>query len=125
MDENNNAPNDQGTEEPAEAWRRGRASIRGEGGKTGSWVEAVGGAPGSPAPRRLPDPADWGAPIELQPGVHYKSFPVPAGYVPGYPAPPVADSDHEGPGLVEYWRLLRRRKGTVLLIAALGLIGAA
>lgn len=30
--------------------------------------------------------------------------------------------EDEGPGLIEYWRVLRRRKGTVLLISVLGLL---
>jgi capsular exopolysaccharide synthesis family protein len=49
---------------------------------------------------------------------------VPPGYVPAYPVPPGQsnEGEEEGPGLLEYWRLLRRRKGTVFLIAAAGLI---
>lgn len=72
----------------------------------------------------MPDPGGWGAPIELQPGIHYKAYNLPPGYVPGYPVPPGQsnEGEEEGPGLVEYWRLLRRRKGTVFLIAAAGLI---
>ena len=65
----------------------------------------------------------WGAPIELSPGVHYRATALPPGYVPGYPVPPGQSGEgEEGPGLLEYWRLLRRRKGTVCLIAAIGLI---
>ena len=72
----------------------------------------------------LPEPRGWGAPVELQPGVHYQSYAIPPGYVPGYPVPPGQsnEAEEEGPGLLEYWRLLRRRKGSVALIAAGGLI---
>jgi polysaccharide biosynthesis transport protein len=69
-----------------------------------------------------------------------KLMPAPAGQLParpevietqayaappggGYPSPMVEDD--EAPGLVEYWRVLRRRKGTVILIAALGLLAGA
>ncbi len=75
--------------------------------------------------RASPDPGAWGAPIELQPGIHYKAYSLPPGYVPGYPQPPgQGGEEDEGPGLIEYWRLLKRRKGTVALIAAAGLIVA-
>ena len=49
---------------------------------------------------------------------------MPPGYVPGYPMPPGQsnEGEDEGPGILEYWRLLRRRKGTVFLISAIGLI---
>ena len=79
---------------------------------------------GAPPPRQLPDPGGWGAPIELQPGVHYKAMTLPPGYVPGYPVPPGqgAEAEDQGPGLIEYWRILRQRKGTILLIGAIGLI---
>jgi succinoglycan biosynthesis transport protein ExoP len=43
----------------------------------------------------------------------------PAGY--GYPPEPVMEEE-EGPGLLEYWRMLRRRRGTLILITALGLL---
>ena len=84
-----------------------------------------GGSNGGPTPpRQLPDPGGWGAPIELQPGIHYKAYSLPPGYVPAYPVPPGQgdESQNIGPGLMEYWRLLQRCKGTVLLIAALGWI---
>lgn len=83
---------------------------------------ANGGGPS--APRQLPDPGGWGAPIELQPGIHYKAYALPPGYVPGYPAPPGQGDagTQQGAGLVEYWRLVQRRKGAVMLIAALGWI---
>ena len=60
----------------------------------------------------------------MQPGIHYKAYSLPPGYVPAYPVPPGQgdESQDSGPGIMEYWRLLQRRKGTVLLIAALGWI---
>lgn len=39
---------------------------------------------------------------------------------PRYGSAPAADDGHDG-GIVEYWRILRRRKGTVILIAFVGL----
>lgn len=76
---------------------------------------------------QLPPPtsgAPWGTPIELSPGVHYRATALPPGYVPGYPMPPGQsnEGEEEGPGLLEYWRLLRRRKGSVFLISAVGLV---
>jgi polysaccharide biosynthesis transport protein len=52
--------------------------------------------------------------------VPYKE--LPAGYsgYNGY-APQQEMDAHEGPGLIEYWRILNRRKGTVILIAFVGL----
>ena len=78
-----------------------------------------GGRPGAGG-----EPGPLGAPIELRHGIHYNSFTLPPGYVPGYPVPPGQsnEGEEEGPGLLAYWRLLRRRKGTVFLIAAAALI---
>src|ERR1039458_624792 len=50
-------------------------------------------------------------------------------YLPSRPpymeAPPPMMLDNQGPGLLlEYWHMLRRRKGTLLLIACLGLLAA-
>jgi polysaccharide biosynthesis transport protein len=67
-------------------------------------------------------------------------IPTPAGHLPARPEvidaeayatpsgggyPPGMVEDDSSPGLVEYWRVLRRRKGTVILIAALGLFAGA
>jgi len=41
---------------------------------------------------------------------------------PGYPAGPGVDDLEEGGGLLEYWQILRRRKGTVILGATLGVL---
>ncbi|MBI2685991.1 MAG: polysaccharide biosynthesis tyrosine autokinase [Acidobacteria bacterium] len=130
-------------EDAADAWRRGRASVTGTPvGASRSGTEASspdGEAPSRPGrnaqseisggsrisiPRQLPDPGAWAAPIELQPGVHYKAFTLPPGYVPSYPIPPGQgkEGEQQTSGLVEYWRLLRRRRGVVALIAAIGLI---
>lgn len=120
-----------GAEDAATAWRRGRASVASGNGthapandtaKNAS--ERVVRPSGSvPPQRRLPEAGGWAAPIELQPGVHYKAFSLPPGYVPGYPVPPGQSGDEEqGPGLIEYWRVLRRRQGSVLLAGAIGLI---
>ena len=50
-------------------------------------------------------------------------------YLPARPpymeVPPPMLADDQGPGLLlEYWHMLRRRKGTLVLIAFLGLLGA-
>lgn len=66
---------------------------------------------------QLPPPGDP-APKELEPRF------APAGPPPtrpGYFEPPDQDSDQAASGgLLEYWRMLRRRKGTLVLIAFLG-----
>jgi polysaccharide biosynthesis transport protein len=85
------------------------------------------GVPPPRAPRSLPEPAPWGAPADLQAGAGYRGQALaPLGYVPAYPAPPGVplEEPEGGPGLLEYWRLLQRRKGTVFLVAAIGLIVA-
>jgi len=109
-------------------YTKGGAQPPAESGEAPSGAEkarpARGWSSGKQA-RRLPDPGAWGAPIELQPGIHYKALAIPPGYVPGYPAPPGHGGDEDdGPGLMEYWRLLRRRQGLILLLGALGLIVA-
>ena len=58
--------------------------------------------------------------VDLQPGVQYRGYVVPPGYGPI--GPETVQEEDEGPGLVEYWRVLQRRKGTVILISALGLL---
>ena len=61
--------------------------------------------------------------VDLQPGVQYRGYVVPPGYGPI--GPETVQEEDEGPGLVEYWRVLQRRKGTVILISALGLFSIA
>lgn len=58
--------------------------------------------------------------VDLQPGVQYRGYMVPPGYGPMQPE--AGQTEDEGPGLVEYWRVLQRRKGTVILISVLGLL---
>lgn len=58
--------------------------------------------------------------VDLQPGVQYRGYVVPPGYGPIGQEP--AQEEDDGPGLVEYWRVLQRRKGTVILISVLGLL---
>ena len=99
----------------------GGAALRGRGAGRGVW-----GVGASTEQKQIP-PHDsggsWGAAIELSPGVHYRATAMPQGYVPGYPVPPGQPGEgEEGSGLLDYWRLLRRRKGTVCLVAAIGLI---
>lgn len=51
-----------------------------------------------------------------------ESHAEPAGYGPqGYGYGPEADENDQG-GLLEYWRILKRRKGTLILIASVGLL---
>ncbi len=139
-------------EDPKDAWRRGRAAVKGvlfdktppetpANGEAAAGANGGGGwsatrnsnsgassgrgrGNGGAVPPQLPHPGAWGAPLELQPGVHYKALTLPPGYVPGYPVPPgTADEDEGiGPGLIEYWRLVRQRKGTILLAGAVGCI---
>ena len=137
-------------EDPKDAWRRGRAAVKGVlfdktppetpvNGEAAAGANGGGGwsatrnsgassgrgrGNGGAVPPQLPHPGAWGAPLELQPGVHYKALTLPPGYVPGYPVPPgTADEDEGiGPGLIEYWRLIRQRKGTILLAGAVGFI---
>ena len=66
---------------------------------------------------QLPPPGDP-APKELEPRFA-PAGPPPAR--PGYFEPPDQDSDQTAPGgPIEYWHMLRRRKGTLVLIAFLG-----
>ncbi|MGA2326203.1 MAG: polysaccharide biosynthesis tyrosine autokinase [Bryobacteraceae bacterium] len=66
---------------------------------------------------QLPPPGDP-APNELEPRFA-PAGPPPAR--PGYFEPPDQDFDQAASGgLLEYWRMLRRRKGTLVLIAFLG-----
>jgi capsular exopolysaccharide synthesis family protein len=66
---------------------------------------------------QLPPPGDP-APKALEPQFTHAG-PAPARS--GYFEPPPQDSDQAASGgLLEYWRMLRRRKGTLLLIAFLG-----
>ena len=58
--------------------------------------------------------------VDLQPGVQYRGYVVPPGY--GAAGPEPGQEEQDGPGLVEYWRVLQRRKGTVILISVLGLL---
>jgi capsular exopolysaccharide synthesis family protein len=59
-------------------------------------------------------------------------LPYPTGYVSGPPEYPsrfagyaeAPAEDPEGGGLIEYWRILRRNRGTLLLVACLGVIVA-
>lgn len=58
--------------------------------------------------------------VDLQPGVQYRGYVVPPGYGPMGQEP--GQEEDDGPGLIEYWRVLQRRKGTVILISVLGLL---
>ncbi len=67
-------------------------------------------------PKQIPLPQV----VDLQPGVQYRGYVVPPGYGPIGQEP--AQDEDDGPGLIEYWRVLQRRKGTVILISVLGLL---
>jgi succinoglycan biosynthesis transport protein ExoP len=54
--------------------------------------------------------------VTASPARGYAGYPESAGYTRGY-----VDDPGSG-GLLEYWRILRRRKGTLILIAFLGLL---
>jgi succinoglycan biosynthesis transport protein ExoP len=64
-------------------------------------------------PQLLPPPRDAGA---ATPAGVYAGYPESPGYTRSY-----ADDPGSG-GLLEYWRILRRRKGTLILIAFIGLV---
>jgi hypothetical protein len=48
---------------------------------------------------------------------------LPATYTDvGYSSAPDPNTEPESGGLIEYWRILRRRKGTLIVIASVGAI---
>ena len=71
--------------------------------------------PQDPAAPQLPQPAPAIRQIQAQAQLHH-----PPGEA-AYYAPSDFEDDGRG-GLLEYWQILRRRKGTVLLIAFLGVL---
>ena len=69
---------------------------------------------------QLPPPGQNLAPVPHPPSPYASPAPGPRPPAPYADSP--ADDDPDAPGLLEYVRILRRRKGTVLLIAFLGIV---
>jgi len=74
--------------------------------------------------QQLPQPDGARSEFAPSPALRRDKPPLPATYTE-VPVNPGFDSggELESGGLLEYWRMLRRRKGTLILIASLGLIG--
>ena len=72
---------------------------------------------------QLPDSANETGEFLPSPSARRDKGALPASYTDaGYSNVPDPNAEPESGGLVEYWRILRRRKGTLLLIAGLGAI---
>lgn len=73
--------------------------------------------------QQLPDPSHKPSEFLPSPAVRPAKSAVPATYTDvGYSNAPDPGAEPESGGLIEYWRILRRRKGTLILIASLGAI---
>ncbi|HEY1754076.1 MAG TPA: polysaccharide biosynthesis tyrosine autokinase [Bryobacteraceae bacterium] len=73
--------------------------------------------------QQLPEPANHPGEFLPSPAARRDKSALPASYTDiGYANAPDPNAEPESGGLIEYWRILRRRKGTLLLIATLGAI---
>ena len=72
---------------------------------------------------QLPDAPSNPGEFLPSPAVHREKGALAASYTDaGYVNPPDASSEPETGGLIEYWRILRRRRGTLFFIAAVGAV---
>jgi len=72
---------------------------------------------------QLPEPSQNPGEFLPSPAARKDKRALPASYTDvGYANAPDPSAEPESGGLLEYWRILRRRKGTVILIASLGAI---
>jgi succinoglycan biosynthesis transport protein ExoP len=72
---------------------------------------------------QLSDPSNNSGEFVPSPAVHRDRGALPTSFTDvGYTNAPDPPHEPESGGLLEYWRILRRRKGTLILIASLGAI---
>jgi capsular exopolysaccharide synthesis family protein len=72
---------------------------------------------------QLPEPPNNHSEFLPSPAVRREKGALPASYTEvGYANAPDPSAEPESGGLIEYWRILRRRKGTLILIASVGAI---
>jgi len=72
---------------------------------------------------QLPDAPSNPGEFLPSPAVHREKGALAASYTDaGYANPPDPPSEPETGGLIEYWRILRRRRGTLFFIAAVGAV---
>src|SRR5579863_9811902 len=72
---------------------------------------------------QLPDSSNNHSEFLPSPAVRKEKAALPASYIDaGFANGPDPSAEPESGGLIEYWRILRRRKGTLILIASVGAI---
>jgi polysaccharide biosynthesis transport protein len=72
---------------------------------------------------QIPEPSNPSGAFLPSPAIRPDKGALPASYTDaGYSNGPDPSAEPESGGLLEYWRILRRRKGTLLLVATLGAI---
>ena len=72
---------------------------------------------------QIPEPSNPSGEFLPSPAIRPDKGALPASYTDaGYSNGPDPSAEPESGGLLEYWRILRRRKGTLLLVATLGAI---